>query len=85
MCFHHLSPSGVAYLLFARGLLMPISEVRRRLARCLLQASKVLLHCNVSVHTPLPNRPKKPMGLQGAGTYTRDRAVKKSARPPCHD
>lgn len=73
MCFHHLSPFGVACLLFACDLLMPISEVRRHLARCLLQASKVLL-CAIFLCN-LPNCRKKPMGLQGSGAYTRDQEV----------
>lgn len=41
----------------------------------LLQASKVLLHRNFSVRTPLPSCPTKPMGLQGSGTYTGDQEL----------
>lgn len=68
MCFHHSSPSGIACLLLARGLPTPISEERRHLARCLLQASEVLLYCNLSVRTPLPNCPREtPPGSKDQG------------------
>lgn len=60
MCLNHLCPSGVACLLWASGLLMLVSEVRKRLARCCYRPASsyyravflCILHC-----PPAPRNP----------------------------
>lgn len=86
MCLNHPSPSGIACLLFARGLLTPSSEVRRHLAGCSLQAGKVLLYCiffcAYSIAQP-PQETRRPPRI--GDLYQRSRAGKRSAGPPHGD